>query len=160
MTTIVAIRLRCPECEEIFQGSTLGSMGYRATDDQFCREYWGLNPMPFFVSECPKCKHVDWTGNFETLDEEPNQENIEIKTSCDIYERFIDQLIASEEDAATIAFVSQQSGCCKRINGEDPTLQFQRAADYFRKAKSEGLAEFGNLSIDEWIKRMQNTQKI
>lgn len=131
-------------------------MGYRGTDEQLCRKYWGLNPMPYFLMICPSCKHISWPSEFEQLEGEPDESLPQAEPSCDSFEKYIQVLITQNAEPSMIAYASQQSGCCRRINGEDSTEQFKRAAEYFRKAKESGTKDVGDLTIDEWIKRMDD----
>jgi len=159
MTTIFEKKFKCKKCKGVFQGTVLGSMGYRGVDKQLCREYWGLNPMPYFLTTCPHCNYVDWTGDFEEIDEEPDDSLLKSVPSCESFEKYTRMLIEQGADPAMIAYASHQSGCCRRINGEDPSEQFKRAAEYSKKAQANGISEIGNLSIDEWITRMETSEK-
>ena len=160
MTTLIELKFRCPKCNDVFQGSVLGSMGFKGTDEQLCHEYWGLNPMPYFLLVCPHCDYIDWTSNFIQIDEELDESLLRANPSCDSFEKYIKTLIEQDADPSLIAYVSQQSGCCRRINGQDPSAQFQRSVEYFRKAQAKGIVKMGNLSIEEWIERMENYKNI
>ncbi len=157
MTTIKELKFKCPNCSEVFQGTIIGSMGYKGVDEQFCHEYWGLNPMPYFLLACPHCNHVDWPSSFEQLGEDLDESLLHAEPSCELFEKYVQLLIQQNAEPILIAYISQQSGCCRRVNGEDPTSQFQRAAEYFRKAKEAGVKEFSNRNIDEWIQRMDDS---
>jgi hypothetical protein len=159
VTTLAILKIKCPECNEICQCTIPASFGFRGIDKQGCREYWGLNPMPYHIIVCPYCEYVDWYFNYEKLEGEPEDSLIEAEPSCDSYDKYAETLIVKGAESAIIASIFHQSGCCKRINGEDSVLQFQRALEYFKKAKEEGINEIGNLGIDEWIRMMSNNVK-
>ena len=156
MTALIELKFKCPMCNEAFQGKTLGSMGFRNPDEQLCYEYRGLNPMPYFLLVCPHCNYINWTSEFILLDEELDDSLLKAASSCELFEKFINTLIEQDAEPSLIAYASQQSGCCRKINGKDPTEQFKRAAEYFRKAATSGITELGGLSIKEWMKRMED----
>jgi len=156
MTTLIELKFKCPKCNEVFQGKTPGSIGFANPDEQLCYEYRDLNPMPYFLLVCPHCNCVNWTSEFIQLDEELDASLLKSSPSCESFEKFIKALIEQDAEPSLIAYASQQSGCCRKINGEDPTEQFKRAAEYFRKATASGLTELGGLPIKEWITRMEN----
>ncbi|MBN2228241.1 MAG: DUF2225 domain-containing protein [Candidatus Thorarchaeota archaeon] len=148
MTTLVRLKVKCPQCNETFRCIVTSSFGFRGIDRQGCREYWGMNPMQYQLVECPFCEHIDWYYGYEKLEGEPEDSLVENTPSCDSYMKFAENLIKSGAESSIIAFTFQQGGCCKRMNGEDPKTEFQRALEYFRKAKEEGVKPFDKLSID------------
>lgn len=90
---------------------------------------------------------------------EPEDSLIEAEPSCDSYEKYAEVLIKKGAESATIAYTFQQGGCCRRVNGEDPAVQFQRALEFFQKAKDEGTKEVGKMSIEDCIRMMSNDVK-
>ncbi len=159
MTTLAILKIKCPECNEICQCTIPASFGFHGIDEQGCRKYWGMNPMPYHIVVCPHCENVDWYFNYEKLEGEPEDSLIEAEPSCDSYEKYAEGLIKKGAESATIAYTYQQGGCCRRVNGEDPTVQFQRALEYFQKAKEEAIKEVGKKSIEEWIQMMSDDAK-
>ncbi|TFG32017.1 hypothetical protein EU528_04540 [Candidatus Thorarchaeota archaeon] len=44
--------------------------------------------------------------------------------SCESYEKFAGTLIRRGVESVMIAYIFQQGGCRRRVNGEDPKTQF------------------------------------
>jgi len=49
MTTTYPIQLSCPVCETNFESTSIGSCGYASKRTDFLPNYWGLDPVPFFI---------------------------------------------------------------------------------------------------------------
>ncbi|GAG88360.1 unnamed protein product [marine sediment metagenome] len=55
MTTFSQIRLVCSICEKSFKSNSIASCGFASKRTDFRPNYWGFNPVEYFVHLCPNC---------------------------------------------------------------------------------------------------------
>ncbi|MFQ6087790.1 MAG: DUF2225 domain-containing protein [Candidatus Methanofastidiosia archaeon] len=56
--------MECPRCGFVFLATGLSSYGFSSRDTDGRPNFWGLNPLPFFVKVCPHCEYAAFTSDF------------------------------------------------------------------------------------------------
>ncbi len=151
MTTIKTMKLQCTSCSGRFYANLVGSFGFRGTDDNLCRKYWGFNPMLVFYAMCPHCKEIKFASDFIEIEDEPEEELPSSPETCEKFDLLAEQEIEGDNNPLTLAYLYHQSACCRKIQQEEYVDQLQKAKKYFKLAKQAGTNEFLNKSIDTWI---------
>jgi len=62
---IVPAHVKCPFCGGIFKTIVVISMSYGEEDSDFRPHFRGLNPMKYFVHECPYCGYIGQSREFK-----------------------------------------------------------------------------------------------
>lgn len=58
MTTVFQQHFECGCCRYQFDDAVIGSCGYANKDSDFRPNYWGMNPLPYFIHSCPRCGYT------------------------------------------------------------------------------------------------------
>ena len=58
MTTVFQQHFVCGCCRYAFDDAVIGSCGYASKDSDFRPNYWGMNPLPYFIHSCPRCGYT------------------------------------------------------------------------------------------------------
>ena len=64
---IVPVHVKCPFCGGIFKTIVVMSMSYSKEDSDFRPHFHGLNPMKYFVHECPYCGYIGQSREFKSV---------------------------------------------------------------------------------------------
>ncbi len=155
MTTIKTFRFECPNCRGLFLGYQLASFGYRAIDENLCREFWGLNPMLFMLIMCPHCSNVSAPDQYNMTEGSENDDLKWAPETCETYTILATKLKEDdeEENCLAIGYYYHQGACCRKVQGDDPTTLLKEANKYYRLAKERGVHEAGMYDIDTLIEK-------
>ncbi len=158
MTTIFPVLVKCPNCETVFKSTTLGSYGHASVDECGCRQFWGLNPMPFFIRICPNCEFINWDSAFSTdRSSRPEGLSREQRKDCDLFMSFGHKLEERGEIKQAI-IVYFNAGCCYRVeHKEEFQSAFQAAIRLLEQIlESEGDVDLQGIKASFLLKRLKN----
>jgi uncharacterized protein (DUF2225 family) len=127
MTTIKTMKFTCPNCKRNFQGQIAGSFGSRGVDENFCREYWGYNPMLSFLTMCPHCEHIASPFEYDLTEVEAEEDLLDAQETCETYVKLAEKLIDNNANPFDIASLFHQGACCRKLQVEDPIALFRKA---------------------------------
>lgn len=115
------------------------SCGYASKNRDFMPNYWGANPLPFFVHVCPGCMFAAYSGEFEATDEKTKKKEPEIPAWEKYYllaQRLIDEQLDSVESLSGIAWAYLQSAWAARVvdrNKEKERMRLEDALVFFKR---------------------------
>ena len=137
MTTILDLVVLCPDCHEAFVTHALGSYGNAGQDTDFRPHYWGLNPLPFMVHECPNCSFVAPDDRFDSSDASSDGlPRDPAGPGADRLARAARSMRDTEASAEEVAWLFLRAAWCARIDGDaaDERMNMTEAAQSFEMA--------------------------
>jgi uncharacterized protein (DUF2225 family) len=145
MTTLEPLVLICPKCRLLFVSTKVTSCGHANKDTDFHPDYWGVNPLPYFINRCPKCKFVAFKNDFEIPDQrllEKEKKNLPSDPDDSGIKRYAEAAsyyISKEENKLFIADLYLRAGWCARVEEKaaDEKAMLTEATLWFTKALDE-----------------------
>ncbi|MFX1597899.1 MAG: DUF2225 domain-containing protein [Promethearchaeota archaeon] len=132
MTTWGPETVTCPNCEDVFVATQVFSCGFASKTRDFMPNYWGANPLPFFVHVCPNCMFAGYSGEFEVTDATSQKKEPEIPAWEKYYllaQRLVDEQQDNVKSLSDIAWTYLQSAWTARVVDRDREKERMRLED-------------------------------
>ncbi|HID05873.1 MAG TPA: DUF2225 domain-containing protein, partial [Armatimonadetes bacterium] len=158
MTTLIHRALICPQCRRPFWTPEISSCSYGGKDTDFRPQFWGMNPLPFFVHRCPRCSFIGHATRFESCEEMPDEDMDALPfdpldSGIQRYNDVALQMIKEGANKQEIGDAFLKAAWCARIDEDNDAEReaLRNAATWFAQALDEGLVEKGMEAVIAYL---------